>query len=534
MPKPLKLLACFLFAAVCVSVQANDLAKLFEERGYDPDSVALPVKLPAAALQDVVFEKVADLELFPEGPSYRPSDDSYFFAGNVALTRVDADNKLHVVLEEPGGGGTHFLPDGSVLLIGKSGLRRIYPDGRIALLADGNETGGGNDITMGKHGEIYFSAPGRGIYRLTPGKNGRLELVTDKGANGLDVDPSGDWLYVAAGGVQRHRIGGLDQPLGERELVCELPKGQGGGDGCAFDVWGNFYTMHFGTGVIRVIDPKQKALIATIATGVVPASNLTFGGPKNTDLFVTAGAPKHGNCQVLKAKTRVVGFPGHAGARVYPEIRILGERADEKGFASPVLFQDAAADERVDFEREVLPIFAEKCFNCHGAEASKPKGGVKLDDRESLLAELGEDGSIVAGDPDGSDLLYLMSLDPADDDVMPPAKENRAVTKAELATVEAWIRQGVDLGEFVRFEPEAKPALVVVISNEEARDAKRAAARIDELVTNILRRDGRAVGERVDDATFLRRVYLDLIGRNPAAAEARAFLDDESPAKRAS
>src|SRR5262249_17917416 len=36
-----------------------------------------------------------------------------------------------------------------------------------------------------------------------------------------------------------------------------------------------------------------------------------------------------------------------------------------------------------------------------------------------------------------------------------------------------------------------------------------------------------------DDAEFLRRVYLDLAGRIPRNSEARKFLDDKSPDKRA-
>src|SRR5262249_2980301 len=35
-----------------------------------------------------------------------------------------------------------------------------------------------------------------------------------------------------------------------------------------------------------------------------------------------------------------------------------------------------------------------------------------------------------------------------------------------------------------------------------------------------------------DDATFLRRVYLDLVGRTPSVSEAREFLDDPAPDKR--
>ena len=39
--------------------------------------------------------------------------------------------------------------------------------------------------------------------------------------------------------------------------------------------------------------------------------------------------------------------------------------------------------------------------------------------------------------------------------------------------------------------------------------------------------------EPADDAEYLRRVYLDLVGKIPTASEARDFLDDPSPAKRA-
>ena len=49
------------------------------------------------------------------------------------------------------------------------------------------------------------------------------------------------------------------------------------------------------------------------------------------------------------------------------------------------------------------------------------------------------------------------------------------------------------------------------------------------------RQVGRGQGQPArpaDDAEFLRRVYLDLVGKIPTAAEARDFLDDPSPDKR--
>jgi hypothetical protein len=55
---------------------------------------------------------------------------------------------------------------------------------------------------------------------------------------------------------------------------------------------------------------------------------------------------------------------------------------------------------------------------------------------------------------------------------------------------------------------------------------------IDGLVWDKLRRLGITPSEPCSDATFLRRAYLDAIGRLPSVAETRAFLADKSPEKR--
>jgi hypothetical protein len=61
------------------------------------------------------------------------------------------------------------------------------------------------------------------------------------------------------------------------------------------------------------------------------------------------------------------------------------------------------------------------------------------------------------------------------------------------------------------------------------RDPEPLHARIDRVVASRLD----APAAAADDAEFLRRVWLDLAGMIPAASEARSFLDDPAPDKRA-
>jgi hypothetical protein len=55
---------------------------------------------------------------------------------------------------------------------------------------------------------------------------------------------------------------------------------------------------------------------------------------------------------------------------------------------------------------------------------------------------------------------------------------------------------------------------------------------IDELIVKQLQSLGLPPAQRADDATFLRRVFLDTIGKLPTSDEVRAFLADQTPDKR--
>lgn len=110
----------------------------------------------------------------------------------------------------------------------------------------------------------------------------------------------------------------------------------------------------------------------------------------------------------------------------------------------PVLAAGGRAPENsVSFEKDVWPIFEDRCMTCHG---SMNMGKLRLDSKERLLKG-GEDGAvIVAGKPDES-LLYRRIMLPADDfDIMPA--EGEPLTDDQKETIRLWIAGGAEFGDW--------------------------------------------------------------------------------------
>ncbi|MFT4692192.1 MAG: mono/diheme cytochrome c family protein [Limisphaerales bacterium] len=80
----------------------------------------------------------------------------------------------------------------------------------------------------------------------------------------------------------------------------------------------------------------------------------------------------------------------------------------------------------------VKAIFTQKCSKCH--LNGKKKGGLSLDSKAGVMEVL------KPGNPDGSLLVKLIRRDDPDE-AMPP-KAADALSKAELATVIAWVKAG--------------------------------------------------------------------------------------------
>src|SRR6478735_2298317 len=108
-------------------------------------------------------------------------------------------------------------------------------------------------------------------------------------------------------------------------------------------------------------------------------------------------------------------------------------------FASAFLFvvvmgRGAWAAAPVDFQRDVQPILAEHCAQCHGVDAAERKSGLRLDLRDSGLKG-GDSGvpAIVPGDLEKSELvLRITSTDPAM--LMPPPNHKKPLSAGQIET----------------------------------------------------------------------------------------------------
>jgi mono/diheme cytochrome c family protein len=182
--------------------------------------------------------------------------------------------------------------------------------------------------------------------------------------------------------------------------------------------------------------------------------------------------------------------------------------------------------ERIDFARDIKPIFEASCVKCHGR--GKAKGGFKLDTHETFLKG-GDNGPVAtAGQSAESYLIELVSgLDP--DNVMPV--KGSKLTAKQVGMLRAWIDQGMHWDTGITF---AKPPPVNLHPRQpELPPARRGLENpIDRLMQPYFAQRQIKPGKLVEDRTFVRRVYLDVIGLLPSPREMDEFLIDKRPDKR--
>jgi len=179
-------------------------------------------------------------------------------------------------------------------------------------------------------------------------------------------------------------------------------------------------------------------------------------------------------------------------------------------FAIACLISPARSSGEPDYNRDVRPILAARCFKCHGPDDAARKGKLRLDSRDAAADVLGKAG-------DSEFLRRIVSTDA--DEVMPPPSTKVALTAKEKETLNAWVAAGAKYEAHWAFTPPKRPAVPKL--------ASQPTNPIDAFVLARLQQDKLALSPEADRYTLARRVYLDLIGIPPTPEEADAFANDK-------
>jgi gluconolactonase len=264
---------------------------------------------------DAVVERLWTGGVWTEGPAWLPGAQMLVWSdipNNRMLAWHQADGRVETFRQPSSGGNGNTADREGRLVTCEQYARRITrteADGTVTVLAGrfgGRRFTAPNDVVVKSDGSVWFTDPDYGrstnyegerelegchVYRIDP-ETGRVRQMTNDMVmpNGLAFSPDERWLYVIDTGSTHRPDGpnhirvfpvGADQSLGEGRVIATDEAKRF--DGLRVDVEGRLWC-----GVaegVRCLLPDGR-VIGRIR---LPerASNLCFGGPELTRLFIT-------------------------------------------------------------------------------------------------------------------------------------------------------------------------------------------------------------------------------------------------------
>ncbi len=278
--------------------------------------------------QGILKGKVQKVAVIPgmgmiDGPAYNPDDGMLYFIEMEAgwVSRITTDGKNYEQFYNLGKmGGTvgaksmrWDMRNKKLLILHRDfGILSLDPKTKelVTLIDTYKEErfNGPDDLIQDSAGNIYFSDPWGtsvsnpkgAVYRVVgSGLARKIVKIMDNLAfpDGILISPDESWIYVGELGTNRILRAFLID--GGRETlfphVFTSFDTAGGPDGMVMDVKGNIYMAHWGAGKVYVMEPQKGQIIEEIAIpdpGGVFTTNVGFGGPNNTTLFITESAQR--------------------------------------------------------------------------------------------------------------------------------------------------------------------------------------------------------------------------------------------------
>ena len=190
------------------------------------------------------------------------------------------------------------------------------------------------------------------------------------------------------------------------------------------------------------------------------------------------------------------------------------------------------------FEKEIRPLLAQNCYQCHSSQAATVLGEFRLDSRQALLQGGRSGPAVVPGDPDASRLIQAVRYG-SEQLSMPPAGK---LEDREIADLAEWVKLGA-------FWPESSEVVAEAVAEEgraivkdhwawqplaeppipDVKDTDWPQGEIDRFVLATLESRGLSPVAAADRYTLFRRLAFDITGLPPTPSEIRAFESDTSP-----
>ena len=184
-----------------------------------------------------------------------------------------------------------------------------------------------------------------------------------------------------------------------------------------------------------------------------------------------------------------------------------------------------SAAQPVDFAHDVVPILQAHCVECHGGQEAE--GSFSVNSRGLMV----ESGHVVPGDAGRSELLERLTW--VDSEFRMPPENQPPVSAEAVAVLRRWIEEDLSWEPGFSFaaqawEPPLRPRRPELPPAMAGRHNP-----VDRILDAYQSEHHLVPPAPIDDATFLRRASLDLVGLLPEPMVLQRFLQDSDPNKRA-
>ena len=168
----------------------------------------------------------------------------------------------------------------------------------------------------------------------------------------------------------------------------------------------------------------------------------------------------------------------------------------------------------LDFVKDIQPIFAERCYSCHGPH--KQEAALRLDHKPSALK--GGDFGLAIKPGHGAESVLVLAIGGKIPKMQMPRKGD-PLTHEQISTIKAWIDAGAEWPDSASVKLQIKTDHWAFKSPVKLPTPKNATHPIDAFIQQRLAKEGMKPATKAAPATLIRRLYLDLVGLPPSSEE---------------